>query len=95
METKANYTIVGFFTLLVIAAAFQQRLVDRAAIDGVLARLTRMRRRQLIEETVRDASEGSETVTELDLMAPVPRRRTAGAEPADARRGRGRAAAIP
>ena len=52
----------------IIASAFQQRLVDRPAIDEVLHRVRRIRRRALIASTAHDASGGSESISELDLL---------------------------
>ncbi len=52
----------------IIAATFQQRLVGGEEIQGVLARMPQVRRRALIMQTVEDARDGSETVTELDLV---------------------------
>jgi hypothetical protein len=52
----------------IIASAFQQRLVDRAAIVGVLGRLGKIRRQRLIEQTVLDAGGGSESISELELL---------------------------
>jgi hypothetical protein len=53
----------------IIAICFQQRLVGGNEIDKVLARMPRARRRALIVETVRDTRTGSETLSELDLVA--------------------------
>jgi hypothetical protein len=52
----------------IIAAAFQQRLVDVAAMRAGLARLARVRRRPLIEQTVTDVGGGSESAPELDFL---------------------------
>lgn len=52
----------------IIAAAFQQRVVDGRAMMSALARLTRLRRRSLITTTIRDAGEGSESIAELDFL---------------------------
>jgi hypothetical protein len=52
----------------IIAVCFQQRLVSGDEIRAVLDRLTRVKRRALIRSTVADAADGSETITELDLV---------------------------
>jgi Protein of unknown function (DUF559) len=53
---------------LIVASCFQQRLVDLADLDGVLARLTNARRRPLLLRTARDCAGGSESLGELDLL---------------------------
>ena len=52
----------------IIASAFQQRLVDRTAIESALTRMKRVKRRQLIVATAVDADGGSESVPELDFL---------------------------
>jgi hypothetical protein len=52
----------------IIAAAFQQRLVFGGQIHQVLDRMPVVRRRALVGRTAGDAREGSETITELDLV---------------------------
>jgi hypothetical protein len=51
-----------------IAACFQQRLVRGDDVSGVLARLARARRHQLITTTVADAAGGSHSLAELDFL---------------------------
>lgn len=65
----------------IIAIAFQQRLVGGNQIEQVLDRMPVAARRSLIRRTARDAREGSETITELDVISlcrkaslPVPSR---------------------
>ena len=53
----------------IVAVSFQQRLVGGDLVERVLARMPVVSRRALILRTARDAREGSETVTELDLVA--------------------------
>jgi hypothetical protein len=52
----------------IVAAAFQQRLVDRTEIEKSLSRLQRVRRRGLILATAADAQDGSHSVSELDFL---------------------------
>ena len=66
---------------LVIAATFQQGLVDGRDVAGALERMPRPRRLFLIKSTVADADAGSHTLAELDFVAlcrrfnlPVPER---------------------
>ena len=54
---------------LVIAATFQQRLVDGGDVAAVLRRMPRPRRLSLILATVTDADGGSHTLAELDFVA--------------------------
>ena len=54
---------------LIVAAAFQQRLVVGDDIDEVLARMTAVPRRRLIRLTANDARGGSYALGELDLIA--------------------------
>jgi hypothetical protein len=51
----------------VVAAAFQQRLVAIRAMEDVIGRLTRVRRRRLILQTARDAAGGAHSLAEIDL----------------------------
>jgi very-short-patch-repair endonuclease len=53
---------------LIIAAAFQQRLVTADEIQPILDRRPTMPRHRLIAATVNDASRGSHTLGELDLV---------------------------
>jgi len=53
---------------LIVAAAFQQRLVVNAEIDDVLVRMPVVRRRRLIQLTADDARGGSHALAELDLV---------------------------
>jgi very-short-patch-repair endonuclease len=53
---------------LVIASAFQQRLVTAAEIDQVLRRRPTTRRRKLVIATTRDAAGGSHSIGELSLV---------------------------
>jgi hypothetical protein len=53
---------------LIIAAAFQQRLVSGDDLGAVLRQAQRLRRRSLIVRTVADADAGSHTLAELDLV---------------------------
>ncbi|MGI5147067.1 DUF559 domain-containing protein [Plantactinospora sp. CA-294935] len=52
----------------IIAAGFQQRLVDGPELDRALARLPRLRRRGLIVAAAADARVGAESVAESDLL---------------------------
>jgi hypothetical protein len=52
----------------VIAAGFQQRLVTADAMNSVLQRLSRARRRRLIEQTVADAAGGAHSLAEIDFL---------------------------
>lgn len=65
----------------IIAMSFQQRLVHGDQVHEVLDRIRVVKRRRLIERTAADARDGSQTVTELDLVGlcraanlPVPSR---------------------
>ncbi|MDQ7909293.1 hypothetical protein RB614_32710 [Phytohabitans sp. ZYX-F-186] len=51
----------------VIAAGFQQRLVAAVDMAPVLARMTHVKRRQLIIAAVADASGGTESIAEVDF----------------------------
>jgi very-short-patch-repair endonuclease len=53
----------------IIAAAFQQRLVGGDEVERVLGRMPTVRRRALVLRTAKDACDGSETITELDLVS--------------------------
>lgn len=53
---------------LIIAATFQQRLVTAAEIQPILDRMPTIPRHRLIVATVNDASRGSHTLGELDLV---------------------------
>jgi hypothetical protein len=53
---------------LIVAAAFQQRLVAGTDVDEVLARMPVARRRRLILHTAHDAVGGSHALGELDLL---------------------------
>lgn len=52
----------------IITAAFQQRLVDQAAMMLALSRYGRLRRRELITSTIHDAAGGSESIAEHDFL---------------------------
>src|SRR5262245_22854866 len=52
----------------IIAAAFQQRLVDASGMRRALGGLTQMRRRSLITMTIEDAASGSESISEQDFL---------------------------
>ena len=52
----------------VIAMSFQQRLVTAGAIEGVIARMPTVKRRQLIAAEVRNAAGGSHSLHELRLL---------------------------
>jgi hypothetical protein len=52
----------------IIAAAFQQRLVDGPGMLATLGRLSRVRRRRLILETIQDAAGGTESISEQDFL---------------------------
>ncbi|HET9516227.1 MAG TPA: DUF559 domain-containing protein [Actinoplanes sp.] len=52
----------------VLAAGFQQRLVNAASVLEVLDRLPRAHRRGLIRQTVLDAAGGSHSLAELDFL---------------------------
>jgi very-short-patch-repair endonuclease len=54
---------------LIIAATFQQRLVDGEDVASVLHRMPKPRRLPLIMATVADAEGGSHTLAELDFVA--------------------------
>ncbi|GAA1736797.1 DUF559 domain-containing protein [Luedemannella helvata] len=53
---------------LILAATFQQRLVDVADVARVLERLPKLRRRPLILRTLADVGAGSHSLAELDLV---------------------------
>ncbi len=53
---------------LILAATFQQRLVDAADVALVLHRLPKLRRRPLILRTLADVDAGSHSLAELDLV---------------------------
>jgi hypothetical protein len=57
----------------VIAAGFQQRLVNDADIRQVLDRMPRARRRKLIAQTAADAAGGAHSLAELDFLGLVRR----------------------
>ena len=78
---------------LVVASAFQQRLVDLPTIQDVLATMPRARRRALVLRTARDCAGGSESLGELDFFAlcrrgglPVPSRQVERRDRAGRRR---------
>ncbi len=52
----------------IITAAFQQRLVDHAAMMLALSRFARLGRRELITSTIHDAAGGSESIAEHDFL---------------------------
>jgi Protein of unknown function (DUF559) len=52
----------------IITAAFQQRLVDHAAMLAALSRFGRLGRRELITSTIHDAAGGSESIAEHDFL---------------------------
>jgi Protein of unknown function (DUF559) len=52
----------------IVTAAFQQRLVDHAAMMLALSRLGRLGRRTLITSTIHDAAGGSESIAEHDFL---------------------------
>jgi very-short-patch-repair endonuclease len=67
----------------IVAAAFQQRVVTEPAINEVLSRMKRAKRRALVAETARDAAGGSESISEHDFLRlcrhgglPAPARQT-------------------
>jgi len=51
----------------VVAAAFQQRLVGVVDMEPVLARMTRVKRRQVIVAAVAAAAGGAESIAEVDF----------------------------
>jgi hypothetical protein len=57
----------------VLAAGVQQRLVRPGDLMAVTARSPRLRRRQLIRETLGDVAGGAEALSELDLTALIRR----------------------
>lgn len=66
---------------MIMAATFQQRLVDADDVLGALERLRHVRRRGLILRVLADVATGSHTLAELDILAlcrraglPEPRR---------------------
>jgi hypothetical protein len=76
-----------------IAAAFQRGMVTRQEVHRVLAGMSRVRRRPLIEETIADADGGCHSVAELDFVAlcrryglPVPARQSSRVDRAGRRR---------
>jgi hypothetical protein len=53
---------------LVIAMAFQQRIVGLSAVDQVLAGMPMIRRQALIARTVADAAGGAHSLAELEFL---------------------------
>jgi hypothetical protein len=77
----------------IIAASFQQRLVDGDGMRRALARLARLRRRCLITRTIDDAASGSDSIAEQDFLRlcrtgglPTPTRQTVMVDAAGRRR---------
>lgn len=77
----------------IIAAAFQQRLVDAVSMREALGRLTRVARRRLIAATINDAAGGSESISELEFVVlcrrnglPVPTRQVLARDASGRRR---------
>ncbi|SCL62310.1 Transcriptional regulator, AbiEi antitoxin, Type IV TA system [Micromonospora yangpuensis] len=52
----------------ILAAGCQQRRVTSAALQSVLDRLPRARRRPLLRQTIRDIAGGAEALSEIDLV---------------------------
>lgn len=52
----------------IVAAAFQQRLVDAGRMWTTLARMRRAKRRGLVLESVGDAAGGSESISEIEFL---------------------------
>jgi very-short-patch-repair endonuclease len=55
----------------IIASCFQQRLVRLDDVLDVIERLPRVRRRQLIVATARDAAAGATSLSELDFLCAI------------------------
>jgi len=67
MIDAAQWAATDAGAVTVIAATFQQRLVDLGDVRPVLARMKRVRRRAVIEAAVADASAGAESAYEIDF----------------------------
>lgn len=69
MLDAAAWASTDRFARLIVASAYQQRLVDRDDVAETLRRMPRVRRRALIRATASDAAGGSEAISELDFLA--------------------------
>jgi hypothetical protein len=67
MIDAAQWAATDAGAVTVVAATFQQRLVDLGDVRPVLATMKRLRRRAVIEAAVADASSGAESAYEIDF----------------------------
>lgn len=64
----AQWARTDAYARAIIAASFQQRLVEEDGVRRVLDRMTHARRRRLIEETVDDVAGGAHSLAEIDFV---------------------------